>query len=197
MAGTLVWVVRDFTLRSSCVCLHLRRDCEVHGGPRICVVNVLRGVAPGCFRLRQDANRISVHDMKNPGCRVQPGFDCRLRELSVAVRVPLSSSGLATRRFQRSHPTAIRLRTGVHRIRALAAPDMPPSRRTSASSRQVCLPSGTVRRAQYVTFQMAEVAIPRDLFRGILARIRSLADTVSTGQLILGVAYTLDMLQAR
>ncbi len=35
-----------------------------------------------------------------------------------------------------------------------------------------------VRRARYVTFQMAEVAIPRDLFRGILARIRSLADAV-------------------
>ena len=33
-----------------------------------------------------------------------------------------------------------------------------------------------VRRARYVTFQMAEVAIPRDLFRNILARIRSLAD---------------------
>jgi hypothetical protein len=33
-----------------------------------------------------------------------------------------------------------------------------------------------VRRARYVTFQMAEVAIPRDLFRSILARIRSLAD---------------------
>jgi hypothetical protein len=35
-----------------------------------------------------------------------------------------------------------------------------------------------VRRARYVTFQMAEVAIPRDLFRSILARIRSLADAV-------------------
>ncbi len=35
-----------------------------------------------------------------------------------------------------------------------------------------------VRLARYVTFQMAEVAIPRDLFRGILARIRSLADVV-------------------
>ena len=35
-----------------------------------------------------------------------------------------------------------------------------------------------VRRARYVTFQMAEVAIPRDLFRGILARIRSLADAM-------------------
>ncbi len=35
-----------------------------------------------------------------------------------------------------------------------------------------------VRRARYVTFQMAEVAIPRDLFRGILSRIRSLADAV-------------------
>jgi hypothetical protein len=33
-----------------------------------------------------------------------------------------------------------------------------------------------VRRARYVTFQMAEVAIPRDLFRSILAGIRSLAD---------------------
>ena len=35
-----------------------------------------------------------------------------------------------------------------------------------------------VRRARYKTFQMAEVAIPRDLFRGIPARIRSLADAV-------------------
>ncbi len=34
------------------------------------------------------------------------------------------------------------------------------------------------RRARYVTFQMAEVAILRDLFRGILARIWSLADAV-------------------
>ncbi len=33
-----------------------------------------------------------------------------------------------------------------------------------------------VRRARYVTFQMAEVAIPRDVFRSILARIRRLAD---------------------
>jgi hypothetical protein len=33
-----------------------------------------------------------------------------------------------------------------------------------------------VRRARYVTFQMAEVAISRDLFRSILARIRRLAD---------------------
>ena len=29
-----------------------------------------------------------------------------------------------------------------------------------------------VRRARYVTFQMAEVAIPRDLFLGILERIQ-------------------------
>jgi len=36
-----------------------------------------------------------------------------------------------------------------------------------------------VRRARYVTFQMEEVAIPWDLFRSILARIRSLADAVS------------------
>ncbi len=35
-----------------------------------------------------------------------------------------------------------------------------------------------VRRARYVTFQMAEVAIPRHLFRGILAKIRRLADMV-------------------
>ena len=33
-----------------------------------------------------------------------------------------------------------------------------------------------VRRARYVTFQMAEVAISRDLFRSIPGRIRSLAD---------------------
>ncbi len=165
-------------MRSSRPSLHLRRVHEVHRGPRICVVNVLRRLAPGRFRLRQVTHRIRVHDMKNPGCGVQPGVDYRLRGLSVAVRVPLSSLGLATRRFQRSHPTAIRLRTGAHRIRALVVPDMPPLRRTSASSRQVCLCSGTVRRAQYVTFQMAEVAIPRDLFRGILVRIRCLAEAV-------------------
>ena len=35
-----------------------------------------------------------------------------------------------------------------------------------------------VQRARYVIFQMAEVAIPRHLFRGILAKIRRLADTV-------------------
>ncbi|MBN2559937.1 MAG: hypothetical protein JXQ75_03280 [Phycisphaerae bacterium] len=36
----------------------------------------------------------------------------------------------------------------------------------------------TVRRTWYVTFQMAEVAVPRDLFRAILGRTWSLADAV-------------------
>ncbi len=35
-----------------------------------------------------------------------------------------------------------------------------------------------VRRARYVTFQMAEVAVLQDLFRDILAKLRSLADAV-------------------
>ena len=35
-----------------------------------------------------------------------------------------------------------------------------------------------VRRARDVTLQIAEVAIPRDSFRGFLTRIRSLADAV-------------------
>ncbi len=35
-----------------------------------------------------------------------------------------------------------------------------------------------VRRARDVSFQTAEVAIPRDLFRGFLTRIRNLADAV-------------------
>ena len=35
-----------------------------------------------------------------------------------------------------------------------------------------------IRHAKYVTFQMAEVAVPRDVFRSILARIRGLADAV-------------------
>jgi hypothetical protein len=35
-----------------------------------------------------------------------------------------------------------------------------------------------VRHAKCVTFQMAEVAVPRKLFRAILAGIRSLADAV-------------------
>ena len=51
--------------------------------PRICVVNVLCGLALGCFRLRQGTDRICVHDRKNPGCVMQPGYDCRLRELGV------------------------------------------------------------------------------------------------------------------
>ena len=53
--------------------------------PRICVVNVLRGPATGCFRLCQNTHRIRLHDMKNPGCLVQPGSDCRLRDPGVVV----------------------------------------------------------------------------------------------------------------
>ena len=34
-----------------------------------------------------------------------------------------------------------------------------------------------VRHARYVTFQMAEVAVPRRLFRAILERIRRFAET--------------------
>ena len=71
------------TSRSSRVSLHYRRVCKVHDGPRICVVTVLRGLAPGCFWLRQVTHRVRVHYMKNPGCAVQLGFDYRLRELGV------------------------------------------------------------------------------------------------------------------
>ena len=65
--------------------LHLPRIREVHGGPRMDVVNVLRGPAPGCFRLRQATIRIRVQEMKNRGCRMQPGVDYRLRELGVVA----------------------------------------------------------------------------------------------------------------
>ena len=51
--------------------------------PRKCVVNVLHDLASWCSQLQHGTHRIGVHDMKNPGCAVQPGFDYRLRDLTV------------------------------------------------------------------------------------------------------------------
>ncbi len=49
---------------------------------------------------------------------------------------------------------------------------------TTLRNKLIKIGAKIVRRARYVTFQMAEVAIPRDLLRAILARIRGLADAV-------------------
>ena len=49
---------------------------------------------------------------------------------------------------------------------------------TTLRDKLIKIGAKTVRRARYVTFQMAGVAVPRDLFRAILAKIRSLADVV-------------------
>ncbi len=49
---------------------------------------------------------------------------------------------------------------------------------TTLQNKLIKIGAKTVRRARYVRFQMAEVAVPRDLFRAILAKIQSLADAV-------------------
>ncbi len=54
---------------------------------------------------------------------------------------------------------------------------------TTLREKLIKIGAKVVRHAKYVTFQVAEVAVPRDLFRAILAKIRTLADAVpaSTG----------------
>lgn len=48
---------------------------------------------------------------------------------------------------------------------------------TTLRDRLIKIGAKMVRHARYVTFQLAEVAIPRNLYRGILQRIRRFADT--------------------
>ena len=67
----------------------------------------------------------------------------------------------------------------VNFLRRLALPK--PVRQwslTTLREKLIKIGAKVVRHAEYVTFQMAEVAIPRKLFRQILARIARLRTTV-------------------
>ena len=48
---------------------------------------------------------------------------------------------------------------------------------TTLREKLIKIGAKVVRHAKYVTFQMAEVAVPRRLFRAILERIRRFAET--------------------
>ena len=48
---------------------------------------------------------------------------------------------------------------------------------TTLREKLIKIGAKVVRHAKYVTFQMAEVVVPRRLFRAILERIRRLAET--------------------
>ena len=49
---------------------------------------------------------------------------------------------------------------------------------TTLRDRLIKIGAKMIRHARYVAFQLAEVAIPRNLYRTILQRIRRFADTI-------------------
>jgi len=46
---------------------------------------------------------------------------------------------------------------------------------TTLCEKSIKIGTGTMRHARYVTFQLAEVAVPRSLFAAILARVQQFA----------------------